>query len=1087
MDSNDYAKIQDAVGAALDAGEPRWPAVLDEFFHRADLRRAKALEILEDTARESGMFSDESIERQRTSLERQLDSASAPEAWRPDVVGPYAVLGLIGRGGSGVVFKARQARPRRDVALKLLSPSFATKETMERLHLEAEILGRLQHPGIAAIFESGIYDGGFGEQPYFAMELVEGQNLIDHAAEQALNRRERVELLTRVLDAIEYAHGRGVVHRDLKPDNILVTADGAPKVLDFGIARVESSTLGNGLTRDGQLLGTVAYMPPEQVRGGASSDARADIFSTGMIAFELLTGARARLVEGMSVTEILREIDNEVIPSARSVDASIERDLDVIVGKAVELRPHDRYASAGAFANDLRRFLQDLPITARPPSVIDRSVKFVRRHRPLVAGTLATGAVLIAGIAATSFQASRAMAAESDTERQLYAADMLLASAESMDPMSGGRSRARIERWRPGEPSAKAIDDARELRWEWHLLDSIERTDTVLLDCEDGSMSVSFDPEGVYVAVAMENSVGIFDARTGAQVAGRTLGESFGGSLVIEAGWSPDGTRVAVRAAQGLCVWEPFGARGMSKSDFGAASMSRGTLLFALDDVQYASAIWSADGERLLCTFDNAVVHDARTGAVLAENSRPITGMRSTTRDRITGLALAHTAIGGLVLIDTETAEVTHELAQCDVGAATADLGADGALLYAGCFDLTVRAFDRHSGDPIWTFTGFDDTLQGCAAHPTRREVLIASTDGTVRLLDGATGEQLDVYNAGVRAVCDVEWSPDGTRFASAHKGGRARVWSVGEQSAVRRISLGPRIPATESSGRLSWDRARGRLWIAHWGHTFAWDWIARERVPNSTLNGLGQVASTGDAIASVVARTSIEIVDLEREEQEARETEHARQTFGDDTSSAFAWFPCGDRIAVFNESGIYTASLTNGSIGPATRIHDPELQANDIACSPDGQFVGAATSYDTVWITHESGARPAIELVVPDRAGSRCLSWHPDSKALAVGCSDGTCHVYDRATGKHSKALVGHVGRIEAVAWHPSGDRIATSSRDRTVKLWSAKSGDLVASFPCEAIVVDLIWIEDGCVLAALDMDGELTVWDASRSLARD
>ena len=1086
MDSNDYAKIQEAVGAALEAGEHRWCDVLDEFFSADDPRRAQALDVLQDTSTDAGMFSDASIERQRTSLEKRLENPLVGEQWRPDAVGPYEILDLIGRGGSGVVFKARQARPRRDVALKLLSPSFATTETIERLHLEAEILGRLQHAGIAAIFESGIFDGGFGEQPYFAMELVEGKNLIDHATGGQLNRRERVELVIRVLDAIEYAHGRGVVHRDLKPDNILVTPEGVPKVLDFGIARVESSTLASGLTRDGQLLGTVAYMPPEQVRGGPSSGARADVFSIGMIAFELLTGARARLVEGMSVTEMLREIDHEVIPRARSVDSSIERDLDVILGKAVEQRPADRYSSAGAFANDLRRFLQDLPIAARPPSVVDRSVKFVRRHRSLVAGTLATGAVLIAGIAGTSFQARRAMAAESDTERQLYAADMLLASAMSMDPTSGGRSRSRVDRWRPGAPTARAIDETGELRWEWHLLDSLERTDTLVLPCMDGAMSVSWHPSGDYVAVAMETSVGVFDARTGAQVAGRSLLEDFNGHIVIEAGWSPDGTLVAVRGALSLCVWEPFAALGENESAREDALPPRGTVHFLLGDVEYASATWSPDGERLLCLFDNAVIHDAHTGEVLGSSPHRITGMRSTTRDPATGMGLAHTVGGGLALFDTETADVAEELVHIGVGVATADLGVDGSRIYAGCFDAAVRAFDRHSGELLWTFTGFDDTLQGCAAHPHRSDVLIASTDGTVRLLDGATGEQLDVYNGGVRPASDVEWSPDGTRFASAHSGGRARIWNADEKSAVRRIIPGPKAPDVDCLGRISWDDSRQHLWVAHHWRTSVWDWRAETRVTNLATAGIAKVAPGGRAAASVVGHTSIEIVQANARDRDESVFDSVTRTFGEDTSSVMAWFPSGEGIAVSNVSGIYTASCAGGTLGPPIKVHDAGIQATDIACSPNGEFVCASSTYEWVWVVHAKGGRPAIELKLPERSGARCVSWSPDSDELAVGTTDGQTYVFERTTGVHSKSLVGHAGRIEAVAWHPSGDRIATSGRDRTVKLWSAKSGALVASFPCEAIVVDLLWIEAGRVLVALDKDGGLTVWDASRSLSQ-
>jgi predicted Ser/Thr protein kinase len=196
-------------------------------------------------------------------------------------VGRYRVVRLLGAGGMGTVYEAEQDQPRRIVALKVIKPGFATAETIRRFQQESEVLGRLQHPGIAQIHEASTADTGFGPQPYFAMELIRGQALHEYAKAHQLNTRQRLILIAKVCDAVEHAHQRGVIHRDLKPSNILVDETGQPKILDFGVARVTEA--GAQLTRGtdlGQLIGTLAYMSPEQVSGDPLAlDNRSDVYA----------------------------------------------------------------------------------------------------------------------------------------------------------------------------------------------------------------------------------------------------------------------------------------------------------------------------------------------------------------------------------------------------------------------------------------------------------------------------------------------------------------------------------------------------------------------------------------------------------------------------------------------------------------------------------------------------------------------------------------------------------------------------------------------------------------------------------------
>jgi eukaryotic-like serine/threonine-protein kinase len=231
-------------------------------------------------------------DREVSSDEALTGSAQALDRRHLPSLGEYRILGLIGEGGMGAVYKAEQRHPRRIVALKVIRAGVATPQLLRRFEQETEALGRLRHPGIAPIFEAGTADAGYGPQPYFAMELIDGPSLTEYARARKLSTRERLELMAKVCDAVHHAHQRGIIHRDLKPGNILVDESGQPKILDFGVARVTDSD--NRATREtdmGQLIGTLAYMSPEQVLADPLElDTRSDVYALGVILYELLSG-----------------------------------------------------------------------------------------------------------------------------------------------------------------------------------------------------------------------------------------------------------------------------------------------------------------------------------------------------------------------------------------------------------------------------------------------------------------------------------------------------------------------------------------------------------------------------------------------------------------------------------------------------------------------------------------------------------------------------------------------------------------------------------------------------------------------------
>ncbi len=434
-----------------------------------------------------------------------LELGDARTTHLPERIGRYAIQRVLGEGGMGSVYEALQDEPRRTVALKVLRPASSSPELLARFRREARVLGSLQHPGIAQVHEAGTGElvvGGkaIAEVPFIAMELVRGDTLVRTCERAGLSIEARLDLFARVCDAVAYAHAQGVVHRDLKPGNILVAelgttttselrresatsaatrsahaASGAstsstsardktdavrqasamnatpparaplaqlvPKVLDFGIARlVESEGEATVSTKTGQVLGTLAYMSPEQARGdGTPIDARADVWALGVILYELLAETRPFALDGLPLATAARRIQDDEPKTLGAIDARLSGDLETIVGKALEKDPARRYANAAELAADVRRHLAHEPIAARPPSATYLVAKFARRNKALVLGSVAALVALIGGLGYGLVQAR----AERD-EAQLataFLAEMLGAP----DPMQGGKGITMVE------------------------------------------------------------------------------------------------------------------------------------------------------------------------------------------------------------------------------------------------------------------------------------------------------------------------------------------------------------------------------------------------------------------------------------------------------------------------------------------------------------------------------------------------------------------------------------------------------------------------------------------------------------------
>ncbi len=384
----------------------------------------------------------------------------------PERIGPFRILQVLGEGGMGIVYEAEQTEPvRRRVALKVMKLGMDTKEVVARFEAERQALAVMEHASIAKVFEAGVTERG---RPYFVMEAVRGVPITEYCDNRKLSTRERLELFVPACQAVQHAHQKGVIHRDLKPSNVLVTEqEGAPvpKIIDFGIAKATGQRLTDKtvVTAYGQAMGTPAYMSPEQAEmSGLDVDTRTDIYSLGVLLYELLVGhlpldpheigmqafiARLVMRETNPPTPSARlsglgHTGGDVASSRRTDAGTLRRelrgDLDWIVMKAMEQDRARRYETANALAFELRRYLNDEPLLARPPSAVYRMGKFVRRHRGAVVAAAAAALALVLGsVLATAgmvraTRAERVAAQEAEAARQV--SDFLVGLFEVSDP-----------------------------------------------------------------------------------------------------------------------------------------------------------------------------------------------------------------------------------------------------------------------------------------------------------------------------------------------------------------------------------------------------------------------------------------------------------------------------------------------------------------------------------------------------------------------------------------------------------------------------------------------------------------------------
>src|SRR6266568_1891044 len=538
----------------------------------ADLRRR--LEALLQKFETLGTFLEEPAVSAPDSLQRLIAGGDPPTETAPaetltekvgDRIDRYKLLQQIGEGGCGVVYMAEQTEPvRRRVALKVIKLGMDTKQVIARFEAERQALALMDHPNIAKVLDAGATETG---RPYFVMELVRGIKITEFCDEKSVPTADRLRLFTQVCQAIQHAHQKGVIHRDIKPSNILVTVnDGVPvpKIIDFGIAKATAGPLTDKtfFTAFEQFIGTPAYMSPEQAEmTSLDIDTRTDIYSLGVLLYELLTGRppfdpSELLQSGLDeMRRTIREKEPDrpstrlstmaegeltTVAKHRHTEAPrlihlVRGDLDWIVMKCLEKDRTRRYETANGLASDIQRHLNYEPVVARPPSALYRIEKLVRRNRLAFTAATAIASALVLGIVASTWQAIRATRfrqqaqgeakraeAEALANRQnLYAADMNLAN-QALEDYNLPRARELLEKHRPpgGESSNSPLRS--DLRgWEWRYLARQCRSDELTTLARFGScvFTVSVSRDGHWLAAACsDGTVGLWDLRTRRQL-----------------------------------------------------------------------------------------------------------------------------------------------------------------------------------------------------------------------------------------------------------------------------------------------------------------------------------------------------------------------------------------------------------------------------------------------------------------------------------------------------------------------------------------------------------------------------------------
>ncbi len=1002
----------------------------------------------------------------------------------PTRIGPYKILETLGEGGMGIVYLAEQHAPiRRRVALKVMKLDMATREVVARFETEQQVLALMDHPHIAKVFDAGLSDDG---RPYFAMEHVPGIPITDYCDRHRLNNGARLKLFRDVCGAIQHAHQKGLIHRDIKPSNVLVMVqDGkpVPKVIDFGVAKAINQRLSEKtfFTRHGVLLGTPEYMSPEQAEmGELNVDTTTDIYSLGVLLYELLVGAlpfdRKVLREAAyaEVQRIIREEEparpstrvsstgpeaNEVAAQRRTDPRSLQRqvcgDLDWITLKALEKDRTRRYPSASEFAADIGRYLSNDPVQARPASTAYRLSKLARRHRGAVTAAAVVFVILVGSAVVSSWLYVAAEHARREEVRQRE-------TAEWKSYVANVRSAAAsLELGAATQAAVRLASVPEALRgWEWrYLAQQADSSLAVLAVGPDPVLGVTFIDDGARVVSHTAETVDVWDIASRQRIDSWSLELAGRGSIVA---LSPEGSRllVAARRAGWQDPWRRFdrvpdqgGALGWAA----AAGTTTRASVFARSNRVNVAVLEAIAGELDHAAFSQNGERVLTLATRLEPNHEPrwIAPPKGISR-----------------------AQMMAEMA-----------GGPGFPL------TTVQLWDARTGTLLAStqaFLPFQNGVPVCtfvAVGPLGRYFAVDSMDG-VRIHDDAGSVVARLPSLPRGGICNIQFSSDGLLLLLGSPGrGEVWDWNAGRKTLGEVRSVGPLGVVAfgpEDKSVVSGYGTRARfLPIALPGRGAARTFFGHTReITGVSLSPEGDILATSSGDGTVR---------LWRLAGGAFREVGRYGTPGGTSSLEFS--EEGGRVfaagVVARDRGLDAAGGTSTLAEVAL---DGGLDRPFVSERPDGRsrFSGGALAVASDGTAVATGGNSQDEIIVWDttrRSATSVLAGHegrvldldygPDSTSLVSASEDGTVRIWDTETGQVLGVLTGHETAVRAVAVSPDGARAVSGSDEGVLIIWDLASGDPVRTLRGHAGGVTAVrFAPDGLSVVSAGRDHTVRIW---------
>ena len=983
--------------------------------------------------------------------------------------GDYELLEELAIGGMGIVYRARQISLNRIVAVKMIRAGLLAGDAeVRRFHAEAEAAASLDHPNIVPLYEVGEHGG----QQYFSMKLIEGgtltarirdgcwfqQHCIAHRSLSVFAPgRTRccsvaAALIAKVARAVHYAHQRGILHRDIKPGNILLDAQGDPHITDFGLAlRLESET---HFTMTGTVLGTPNYMSPEQAAGKVNQLTTAtDIYSLGAILYELLTG-QPPFRAGTPLETLCRVVEEEPARPG-TLNLKTDRDLETICLKCLEKDPQRRYHSAAELADDLDRFGRCEPILARRSSVTERMIKWTRRHPVHAAGSAALLFALLAGVAGITWEWRRAdrqaalaeQRAEESRDRllrlhvlnagqRLEAGDPLaalpwLAAALAEEPPGSHRrdvyrtALANIVRrtplpehlwWRPGQrPHLALSPNGQELLLvgDHSCLLRLSEREPMGVPIP-GVGAAAFSADGTRFATGADGQGFICSTATAQPILPALIHTGW----VTQVAFSPDGRWLMTHGGGGgNRLWNTAsGDPGpeLARAGNASAAFRPDSRRLATTDQDGWVRLWEIPSVQLLAT--NRL--DSPWQCVFSPNGQWLLVGRSTARDALLLEAATLRRVGSLM----PHRHFVEHIA----------FSADSLYVATGGRDGMARVWTAPEGEPATPPLALESECTALAFSPDGRSIATGSRDGRARVWNARTGEPETPWLRHAAAVRGLAFMPDGQRLCTTSADGAARVWSLQlsrPESLILRdrsepvwmahftanarqlIARGPR------TARL-FDTSTGQPLTPPLEHGQKVDWVSLSGDGSALLT---QCRDRRVRVWSIPAGDLLRVWEL-----------------GDAIVDA-EWLAGEGRFVTLTASG--EVSLWSvASNAPLRHLTDKQFKGRHLVVSPDGLWFAAAFSHTKFGLWSSDAEQPVMFASCP--GDIRRIRFSPDAIYLATGGEDGRVQFRRTRDGQPVGAVVRHGETILDMAFSPDGRSVASVSADGLVRLTTVPSG---------------------------------------------